>query len=319
MNKLSLKEISNDILNSQIKSIKKLEKTFDKNFEEIIEFLSNIKGRIVTTGIGKSAIIGMKVSATLNSTGSPSLFMHGTDALHGDLGAVTKDDVVLCFSNSGNNSETIDLVRQIQKLNIDLIGITSEKKSYLVDKSDKSIIYNIEKEACPNNLAPTTSTSIQLLIGDTIAICLMNINGFKTKDFIKFHPSGSLGKKLTLTVEDLVNTNNIPSISIRSKFKNAIEEISSKMFGATAVIKNRKIKGIITDGDIRRTIKNFKDPLDIEVSKIMNPNPRIIDCKILASEALKIMNKNKITQLIVVKNENYLGMVHMHQILNAGI
>ena len=139
MNKLSLKEISNDILNSQIESIKKLEKTFDKNFEEIIEFLSNIKGRIVTTGIGKSAIIGMKVSATLNSTGSPSLFMHGTDALHGDLGAVTKDDVVLCFSNSGNNSETIDLVRQIQKLNIDLIGITSEKKSYLVDKSDKSL------------------------------------------------------------------------------------------------------------------------------------------------------------------------------------
>ena len=305
MNKISLKKISNNVLNIQINSIEKLKSSFDKNFEEIIEFLAKIKGRIIITGIGKSAIIGMKVSATLNSTGTPSIFMHGSDALHGDLGAITKDDVVICFSKSGNNNETIDLTRQIKKLNIHLIAITSNKESYLRKKSDNSIVYNIEKEACPNNLAPTTSTTIQLLIGDTIAICLMNLKDFKAKDFVKLHPSGSLG--------------NVPSISINSKFKNAIEEISSKMYGATAVLSDEKIKGIITDGDVRRTIRKFKNPLEIQVSKIMNCNPVLIESQILAFEALKIMNDNKITQLIVIENDIYLGMIHMDQILSQGI
>ena len=319
MNKLDLKKISKDILDNQIDSINKLEKSFDKNFESIIDFLGKIKGRIIITGIGKSAIIGMKISATLNSTGSPSIFMHGSDALHGDLGVITQDDVVLCFSKSGNNTETIDLVRQIKKIKINLIGITSEKDSFLGKKSDKLIVYKIEKEACPNNLAPTTSTSIQLLIGDTIAICLMYLKGFKTEDFAKYHPSGSLGKKLTLTVKDLVNEDLIPGININSKFKDAIEEISSKMYGATAILKSKKVVGIITDGDVRRTIKNYKDPLELNVSKIMSHEPKVIDSKTLASDALKIMNNNKITQIIVVEKGSYLGMVHMHQILNSGI
>ena len=319
MNKISLKKISNNVLNIQINSIEKLKSSFDKNFEEIIEFLAKIKGRIIITGIGKSAIIGMKVSATLNSTGTPSIFMHGSDALHGDLGAITKDDVVICFSKSGNNNETIDLTRQIKKLNIHLIAITSNKESYLRKKSDNSIVYNIEKEACPNNLAPTTSTTIQLLIGDTIAICLMNLKDFKAKDFVKLHPSGSLGKRLTISVRDIIDLGNVPRISINSKFKNAIEEISSKMYGATAVLSDEKIRGIITDGDVRRTIRKFKNPLEIQVSKIMNCNPVLIESQILASEALKIMNDNKITQLIVIENDIYLGMIHMHQILSQGI
>ena len=319
MNKLDLKKISKDILDNQIDSINKLEKSFDKNFESIIDFLGKIKGRIIITGIGKSAIIGMKISATLNSTGSPSIFMHGSDALHGDLGVITQDDVVLCFSKSGNNTETIDLVKQIKKLKINLIGITSEKDSFLGKKSDKLIVYKIEKEACPNNLAPTTSTSVQLLIGDTIAICLMYLKGFKTEDFVKYHPSGSLGKKLTLTVKDLVNEDLIPGINFNSKFKDAIEEISSKMYGATAILKNKKVVGIITDGDVRRTIKNYKDPLELNVSKIMSYEPKVIDSKTLASDALKIMKNNKITQIIVVEKGSYLGMVHMHQILNSGI
>ena len=319
MNKLDLKKISKDILDNQIDSINKLEKSFDKNFESIIDFLGKIKGRIIITGIGKSAIIGMKISATLNSTGSPSIFMHGSDALHGDLGVITKDDVVLCFSKSGNNTETIDLVKQIKKLKINLIGITSEKDSFLGKKSDKSIVYKIEKESCPNNLAPTTSTSIQLLIGDTIAICLMYLKGFKTEDFAKYHPSGSLGKKLTLTVKDLVNEDLIPGININCKFKDAIEEISSKMYGATAVLKNQKVVGIITDGDVRRTIRNFKDPLELDIYKIMSSEPIVIDSKTLALDALKIMNDNKITQIIIVEKGSYLGMVHMHQILNSGI
>jgi arabinose-5-phosphate isomerase len=319
LNKIDLKKISKDILDNQIDSINKLEKSFDKNFESIIDFLGKIKGRIIITGIGKSAIIGMKISATLNSTGSPSIFMHGSDALHGDLGVIKQDDVVLCFSKSGNNTETIDLVKQIKKIKINLIGITSEKNSFLGKNSDKLIVYKIEKEACPNNLAPTTSTSIQLLIGDTIAICLMYLKGFKTEDFVKYHPSGSLGKKLTLTVKDLVNEDLIPGINFNSKFKDAIEEISSKMYGATAILKNKKVVGIITDGDVRRTIKKYKDPLELNVSKIMSHEPKVIDSKTLASDALKIMNNYKITQIIVVEKGSYLGMIHMHQILNSGI
>ncbi len=200
-----------------------------------------------------------------------------------------------------------------------MIAITSNKESYLRKKSDNSIVYNIEKEACPNNLAPTTSTTIQLLIGDTIAICLMNLKDFKAKDFVKLHPSGSLGKRLTISVRDIIDLGNVPSISINSKFKNAIEEISSKMYGATAVLSDEKIRGIITDGDVRRTIRKFKNPLEIQVSKIMNCNPVLIESQILASEALKIMNDNKITQLIVIENDIYLGMIHMHQILSQGI
>jgi arabinose-5-phosphate isomerase len=319
LNKISLKKISNNVLNIQINSIEKLKSSFDKNFEEIIEFLAKIKGRIIITGIGKSAIIGMKVSATLNSTGTPSIFMHGSDALHGDLGAITKDDVVICFSKSGNNNETIDLTRQIKKLNIHLIAITSNKESYLRKKSDNSIVYNIEKEACPNNLAPTTSTTIQLLIGDTIAICLMNLKDFKAKDFVKLHPSGSLGKRLTISVRDIIDLGNVPSISINSKFKNAIEEISSKMYGATAVLSDEKIEGIITDGDVRRILEKYDDPLNIPVSKLITNSPKKVDSTLLAIDALEIMTKNKITNLIVIKEEKYVGMIHIHDIIKIGL
>ena len=236
MKKIDLNKISKDVLNNYTNSVSYVEECIDDNFEVIIDYISKIKGRVIITGIGKSAIIGMKISATLNSTGTPSIFLHGSDALHGDIGVATKNDVMICLSKSGSNTETVDLVKQIIKLGIKLIGITSDKNSFLAKNADYSIVNKIEREACPNNLAPTTSTSMQLLIGDLIAICLMSIKEFKSEDFALYHPSGSIGKKLTLKVSDIVNYNSSPKVEIDSSIKDAINEISSKMYGATAVL-----------------------------------------------------------------------------------
>ena len=293
--------------------------TFDNNFDDIIKFLSKINGRIVVSGIGKSAIIGMKISSTLNSTGTPSIFMHGSDALHGDLGAITKDDVLIYISKSGSNSDTVDLVNSLKKNGVDIVSITAHKDSYLA-KNSRYIIYTpIDVEACPNNLAPTTSTGIQLLVGDIIAICLMSLKNFDKTSFAKLHPSGSLGKKLTTTVEDLIDTQNAPFIDLQSKFSDAINEISNKMLGATAVLENNKVVGIITDGDVRRILEKNTDPLNITVSNIISRNPKTVKHSLLAIDALQIMNKNKITNLIVTKDNIYIGMLHIHDLINAGL
>jgi arabinose-5-phosphate isomerase len=219
LKKIDLNKISKDVLDNYTSSVSHVEDCIDENFEVIIDYISKIKGRVIITGIGKSAIIGMKISATLNSTGTPSIFLHGSDALHGDIGVATKNDVMICLSKSGSNSETVDLVKQIKKLGIKLIGITSDKDSFLANNADYSIVNKIEREACPNNLAPTTSTSMQLLIGDLIAICLMSIKEFKSEDFALYHPSGSLGKKLTLKVSDILNFNSSPKVEITSSIK----------------------------------------------------------------------------------------------------
>ncbi len=319
MNNSKSVEISSQVIDIQIDAINKLKKSINKDFDEIIGHLSKIKGRIIVTGIGKSAIIGMKISSTLNSTGSPSIFMHGSDALHGDLGTITKDDTLIYLSKSGNNSDTIELINNLNKRKIDVIAITANKDSYLGKNSKFTIYTPIEKEACPNNLAPTTSSGIQLLVGDMIAICLMTLNEFDEKSFAKFHPAGTLGKKLTTTTGDLVNFENKPEVKINSKFSDAINEISSKMLGATAVLKNEKIVGIITDGDVRRILEKYDDPLNVPLSKIIKKAPMTVKHSLLAIDALQIMNDNKITNLVVTKKEKYLGMLHIHDIINAGL
>ena len=319
MNNSKSVEISSQVIDIQIDAINKLKKSINKDFDEIIAHLSKIKGRIIVTGIGKSAIIGMKISSTLNSTGSPSIFMHGSDALHGDLGTITKDDTLIYLSKSGNNSDTIELINNLNKRKIDVIAITANKDSYLGKNSKFTIYTPIEKEACPNNLAPTTSSGIQLLVGDMIAICLMTLNEFDEKSFAKFHPAGTLGKKLTTTTGDLINFENKPEVKINSKFSDAINEISSKMLGATAVLKNEKIVGIITDGDVRRILEKYDDPLNVTLSKIIKKAPMTVKHSLLAIDALQIMNDNKITNLVVTKKEKYLGMLHIHDIINAGL
>ena len=319
MKKIDLNKISKDVLDNYTSSVSHVEECIDENFEVIIDYISKIKGRVIITGIGKSAIIGMKISATLNSTGTPSIFLHGSDALHGDIGVATKNDVMICLSKSGSNSETVDLVKQIKKLGIKLIGITSDKNSFLAKNADYSIVNKIEREACPNNLAPTTSTSMQLLIGDLIAICLMSIKEFKSEDFALYHPSGSLGKKLTLKISDILNYNSSPKVEINSSIKDAINEISSKMYGATAVLDKNIVVGIITDGDIRRVLNQNKNPMILKVSEIMVKNPKFVSGDMLGSEALNLMNKSKITQLLVIDDGHYKGMIHMHELLKAGL
>ncbi len=319
MKKIDLNKISKDVLDNYTSSVSYVEECIDENFEVIIDYISKIKGRVIITGIGKSAIIGMKISATLNSTGTPSVFLHGSDALHGDIGVATKNDVMICLSKSGSNTETVDLVKQIKKLGIKLIGITSDKNSFLAKNADYSIVNKIEREACPNNLAPTTSTSMQLLIGDLIAICLMSIKEFKSEDFALYHPSGSLGKKLTLKVSDILNYNSSPKVDINLSIKDAINEISSKMYGATAVLDKNIVVGIITDGDIRRVLNQNKNPMNLKVNEIMVKNPKFVSGDMLGSEALNLMNKSKITQLLVIDDGNYKGMIHMHELLKAGL
>lgn len=319
MKKIDLNKISKDVLDNYISSVSYVEECIDENFEVIIDYISKIKGRVIITGIGKSAIIGMKISATLNSTGTPSIFLHGSDALHGDIGVATKNDVMICLSKSGSNTETVDLVKQIKKLGIKLIGITSDKNSFLAKNADYSIVNKIEREACPNNLAPTTSTSMQLLIGDLIAICLMSIKEFKSEDFALYHPSGSLGKKLTLKVSDILNYKSSPKVDINLSIKDAINEISSKMYGATAVLDKNIVVGIITDGDIRRVLNQNKNPMNLKVNEIMVKNPKFVSGDMLGSEALNLMNKSKITQLLVIDDGNYKGMIHMHELLKAGL
>ena len=319
MKKIDLNKISKDVLDNYTSSVSYVEECVNENFEVIIDYISKIKGRVIITGIGKSAIIGMKISATLNSTGTPSIFLHGSDALHGDIGVATNNDVMICLSKSGSNTETVDLVKQIRKLGIKLIGITSDQNSFLAKNADYSIVNKIEREACPNNLAPTTSTSMQLLIGDLIAICLMSIKEFKSEDFALYHPSGSLGKKLTLKVSDVINYNSSPKVEINASIKDAINEISSKMYGATAVLDKNIVIGIITDGDIRRVLNQNQNPMKLKVSEILVKNPKFVNGDMLGSEALDLMNKSKITQLLVIDDGHYKGMIHMHELLKAGL
>ena len=315
-----IKNTALDTLDLESKSISNLSKIVDSNFCKIVELLKDCRGKIVLTGIGKSAIIGMKISATLNSTGSKSIFLHLGDALHGDMGVIGKEDVVICLSKSGESNEIIALSNYLNKAKIKLIGISCQKGSSLDKMSNMFIHTDIKKEACHNNLAPTTSSTCHLAVGDAIAMAIQKLKGFSPNEFGEYHPSGSLGKKLNLSLINLVDNKRIPIVNPLSSFAEVINEISSKMYGATAVIKEEEIVGIITDGDLRRVIEKRKNIEDIKASEFMGSNPKVLKSDILASEALKIMKKNNISQVLVTDNNNrFIGVVHILDIIKQGI
>ncbi|MDR9457796.1 MAG: KpsF/GutQ family sugar-phosphate isomerase [Salegentibacter sp.] len=308
-----------ETISIEAKAIANLEHLIDNEFVEAVEKIYNSKGRVVVTGIGKSAIIASKIVATLNSTGTPAIFMHAADAIHGDLGNIQKDDVVICISKSGNSPEIKVLVPFIKDFRNPLIGITGDKNSFLGQEADFVLNSYVEKEACPNNLAPTTSTTAQMVLGDALAIALVNLKGFSRKDFAKYHPGGSLGKKLYLRVSDITAQNQKPIVSPDTSVTDAIIEISEKMLGVTAVLENDKIIGIITDGDIRRMLKKSTDFKDLTARDIMSVNPKTINQDTLAVEALDMLEENKISQLLAVENGNYAGVVHIHNLIREGI
>ena len=306
------------ILN-EAQAIANLENLVDKRFAAAVEYIYNSKGRVIITGIGKSAIIANKIVATLNSTGTPAVFMHAADAIHGDLGSILKDDVVICISKSGNTPEIKVLVPLIKNFNNKIIAITGNEDSFLAQQSDFILNSYIEKEACPNNLAPTTSTTAQLVMGDALAVCLLDLRGFSSKDFAKYHPGGALGKKLYLRVSDITAQNMMPEVTPEANIKEVIVEISEKMLGVTPVIQDGKIMGIITDGDIRRMLKNNDSFLELKARDIMSLHPKTIEADELAVDALDLLEKNKISQLVALKKGRYAGIVHLHNLIREGI
>ncbi|MGW1455099.1 KpsF/GutQ family sugar-phosphate isomerase [Salegentibacter agarivorans] len=308
-----------ETISIEAKAIANLENFIDSEFAEAVEKIYKAKGRVIVTGIGKSAVIATKIVATLNSTGTPAIFMHAADAIHGDLGTIQKDDVVICISKSGNSPEIKVLVPYIKDFNNLLIGITADKESFLGRESDYVLNSYVEKEACPNNLAPTTSTTAQMVMGDALAICLLKLKGFSRKDFAKYHPGGSLGKKLYLRVSDITAQNMKPQVTPETSVTDAIIEISEKMLGVTAVIENNKIIGIITDGDIRRMLKNNTEFKNLTARDIMSPAPKTIDHDSLAVDALEMLEENKISQLLALDNQTYAGVVHIHNLIREGI
>jgi len=312
-------KIAKDSFTNQGNAILNLHKFLTPDFENAIKKIQSLKGRVIISGIGKSAIIGNKIVATLNSTGTPSIFMHAAEAIHGDLGIIQNDDIIILLSKSGNTPEIKNLIPFIKQRKTSIISITSEPNSYLAKNSDYFLNSHIEMEACINNLAPTTSTTVQLVIGDAIAICLSELNGFNKNDFAKHHPGGMLGKKLYLKAIDIINKNLKPQLIETDNFKTIIDVISKNLLGAAVVVKNNKPIGIITDGDIRRIFTLESDYKNITAKDIMSNNPLIIDSETLVSSALSIMNENKISQIVVTDNNNYSGLIHIHNILNEGL
>ena len=319
MEKTNIIEFGKEVIKLQSESIRNLVELVDENFETAINLILDSKGRVVVTGIGKSAIIANKIVATLNSTGTPSIFMHAADAIHGDLGIIKKDDVIICISKSGNTPEIMDLVPFLKMTKNPLIAITGDINSALAKNSSVVLNSHVDIEICPNNLAPTNSTTAQLVIGDAIAATLVKIKGFTSNDFAKFHPGGSLGKKLYLKVNDLIDSALKPMVSTDDDIKDVIIEISNKMLGITPVFSKDIIVGVITDGDLRRTLLNNQEISKLKAKDIMSTNPQIIDSETLASEALEIMKKNKISQLIVTNNNLYFGVIHIQSLIKEGI
>ncbi|HOY38620.1 MAG: KpsF/GutQ family sugar-phosphate isomerase [Bacteroidales bacterium] len=305
----------------EIKSLENLPEYCDERFAEVVHLISKSKGRLIVTGIGKSAIIGQKIVATLNSTGTPAIFMHAADAIHGDLGIVQEHDIVLCISKSGNTPEIKVLIPLIKRLGNTLIGMVSDISSFLATEADYVIKATVAHEACPNNLAPTSSTTAQLVMGDAMAVCLLELKGFTTEDFARYHPGGSIGRKLYMRVSELCKQNQVPKVSIHDKVDVIIMEMTSKLLGATAVIDNNEnLVGIITDGDLRRMLqKNLAVISELTAQDIMSRNPKTIDESELAVKALRILEENSITQIIVTSRSNYLGMVHLHDLIREGV
>ncbi|KSA14523.1 Arabinose 5-phosphate isomerase [Maribacter dokdonensis DSW-8] len=300
-------------------AIAQLSSLLTDDFASIVNCIIQAKGRVIISGIGKSAIIATKIVATLNSTGTPAIFMHAGDAIHGDLGTVQDNDVVICISNSGNTPEIKMLVPLIKRGTNKLIAMTGNTDSFLAKQADYILNTHVEKEACPNGLAPTTSTTAQLVMGDALAIVLLEIKGFTSSDFAKYHPGGSLGKRLYLRVSDLVSKNQVPSVQQDEEVKKVIVEISKKMLGVTAVLDREKVVGIVTDGDIRRMLNKHDNIKGLTAKDIMTTNPKTISANTLAIKALEQMQKKGISQLLAMDNDTYIGVIHLHNLINEGI
>lgn len=314
-----IKNIAKQTLEIEASSISGLLNYINDDFVKTIQLILESKGRVVISGIGKSANICQKIVATLNSTGTPSIFMHAADAIHGDLGNVLKDDVVICISKSGDTPEIKSLVPLVKSFGNKLIAITGNPTSFLGKQSDYVLNTFVEKEACPNNLAPTSSTTAQLAMGDALAVCLLKSRGFDSNDFAKFHPGGALGKKLTLRVSDIYPNNEKPTVTPNSSIKDVIIEISSNRLGITAVTENESLIGIVTDGDLRRMLEDSSNIEILSAKDIMTSAPKTIEENEMATTALKQMQTSNITQLIVVEGNTYLGVIHLHDLLKEGI
>ncbi|MFL1012203.1 KpsF/GutQ family sugar-phosphate isomerase [Flavisericum labens] len=317
--KNSILSLAKQTIDMESKAILNLSGLITNDFAEAVELIYNGNGRVIITGIGKSAIIGNKIVATLNSTGTPAIFMHAADAIHGDLGLILKDDIVICLSKSGNTPEIKVVVPLIKRVNNKLIAITGNKDSFLGQHADFILNTYVEKEACPNNLAPTTSTTAQLVMGDALAICLLELRGFSSNDFAKYHPGGALGKKLYLRVRDISSANQKPKVEVGTSIKDIIVEITEKMLGVTAVVENDKIIGIITDGDLRRMLTKVDDFSNLTAKDIMSYNPKRITGTSMAIDAIELMEAHEISQLLVEEDGKYAGVVHLHDLIKEGI
>ena len=314
-----IRSVALETITTESKAVNALKNSVNQDFIDAVEIIYRAKGRVVVTGIGKSAHIASKIVATLNSTGTPAIFMHAADAIHGDLGIVREQDVVIALSKSGETPEIKVLVPLIKARGNRLIAFVGNRKSYLALQADKVLDVTVEKEACPNNLAPTSSTTAQLVMGDALAISLLELRGFTAGDFARIHPGGALGKRLYLRVEDLFVQNQVPRVETTEPMEKVILEISSKRLGATAVMENNRLVGVITDGDLRRMLEKHTDFKTLKAGDIMTRNPKTIQKEKLAVEALGLMKENNITQLPVLDGEKYVGVVHLHDILKEGI
>tara|TARA_B110001454_G_scaffold146076_1_gene135573 strand:- start:213 stop:1181 length:969 start_codon:yes stop_codon:yes gene_type:complete len=313
-----IKKIARETIAIELAAVAKLESSINDDFANAINLILSTKGRLIVAGIGKSANIANKMVATFNSTGQPAVFLHAADAIHGDLGNIQEGDVVIFISKSGNTPEVKALVPFIKNMGNKIIALTGNPKSFLAIKSDFILDVSVEKEACPNNLAPTSSTTAQLVMGDAIAVSLLACKDFTEEDFARFHPGGILGKRLNIKVQDLIS-DYTPKVNPNASINEVIIEISQNRLGITAVLNNKKLAGIITDGDLRRMLEKEKDISSLCAKDIMSCDPKITKPEDLAYNALKEMEQNNITQLIVIKSEKYLGVIHIHDIIKEGI
>jgi arabinose-5-phosphate isomerase len=312
-------ELAKTTLNIEADSVRNLQNFINDDFVNSVKLIYGSKGRVVVTGIGKSAIIAQKIVATMNSTGTPAIFMHAADAIHGDLGTIQQEDVVICISKSGNTPEIKVLVPLLKTGGNKLIALVGNVDSYLAKEADYVLNSTVEKEACPNNLAPTSSTTAQLAMGDALAVCLLDCKDFTSSDFAKYHPGGALGKKLYLKVGDVASQNQKPLIKSDDSIKAVIIEISSKRLGATAVVDDGELVGVITDGDVRRMLEKTDNISNLKAFDIMNRTPKNIEADELAVNAMQLLEHYNISQLIVTENGKYYGFIHLHDLLKEGI
>jgi arabinose-5-phosphate isomerase len=315
----SILESAKKTILSESASVAKLCDFLTDDFSKAAQAIYNSKGRVVVTGIGKSAIIAQKIVASFNSTGTPAMFLHAAEAIHGDLGMLQPNDISICISKSGNSPEIKALVPLLKRFGNILIGITGNLTSYLGKESHFVVNAHIDQESCPNNLAPTNSTTAQLVLGDALTVCLMEMRSFKSEDFAIYHPGGALGKKLLLRVSDMLEANHKPMVTANSSIKNVIFEISEKRLGVTAVVENNEVIGIITDGDIRRMLNNNDTFSHLTAQDIMTKNPKSMQLTDMVVDAFNVLEDFAITQLVVLNNKEYAGILHLHDILKEGI